>query len=575
MSGFSADTVRVVVRVRPLLPREAPAKCVTVHGDARSLTIGDGERVDGHEGGEHGGARCGRRGGSGSHTFAFDHVYGEESSQAELYETTARPVVESCLEGYNATIFAYGQTGTGKTSARTASGKGSRSPRPGARPVSSPFPPLRRVEPARPPLGIPWTATARPAARTAAASSRDPSRASSSTSPRAPTATRAPRRGRRRGAAADSGGASVAGAVPRARVVHPDLPGGGVGPSRGIAARRARRARRGWVRGRGGRGAHDPRGPEARHLRRTPRGIPTSFEMPFNVSVPERIFKNSPSPGVGELRGAFEPAGPDETAVPRVRFDEWRETFEEFSEGPQTGDRIPHRSNQSEERTLLFTSKREGAPDEDPYPEISRRRDRPSRNAAAVDRRPRSGRDAGLARTEDRGTESPFPSRRRTAAREGDARLPAQVENLSEHVVHGPVEVYRLMDRAAKARRPGAVTRDSRKVERARAPAGPDPRDLVGARDGRDADERRVLAVARGLRRHCRAPARTGGRAPGGAAGEARRGGRAGEADARRSAGRALGDALRRREGPRDDPRRVRADLAARGAQARRSARAP
>jgi kinesin family protein 3/17 len=27
----------------------------------------------------------------------------------QVYETTARPVVESALEGYNATIFAYGQ----------------------------------------------------------------------------------------------------------------------------------------------------------------------------------------------------------------------------------------------------------------------------------------------------------------------------------------------------------------------------------------------------------------------------------------------------------------------------------
>ena len=114
MSAKSEDTVKVVVRVRPLLPREAPATCVRVHDDARSVTIGDGDAE--HERCEAvgGGARA-RRGGGGSHTFAFDHVYGESSSQAELYETTARPVVDSCLEGYNATIFAYGQTGTGKT----------------------------------------------------------------------------------------------------------------------------------------------------------------------------------------------------------------------------------------------------------------------------------------------------------------------------------------------------------------------------------------------------------------------------------------------------------------------------
>ena len=50
-----------------------------------------------------------------THDFVFDHVYDENSSQKKVYETTARTVVDSALQGYNATIFAYGQTGTGKT----------------------------------------------------------------------------------------------------------------------------------------------------------------------------------------------------------------------------------------------------------------------------------------------------------------------------------------------------------------------------------------------------------------------------------------------------------------------------
>ena len=33
----------------------------------------------------------------------------------EVYNQAARPLVENVLSGYNATIFAYGQTGTGKT----------------------------------------------------------------------------------------------------------------------------------------------------------------------------------------------------------------------------------------------------------------------------------------------------------------------------------------------------------------------------------------------------------------------------------------------------------------------------
>lgn len=33
----------------------------------------------------------------------------------EVYNEAARPIVQNVLEGYNGTIFAYGQTGTGKT----------------------------------------------------------------------------------------------------------------------------------------------------------------------------------------------------------------------------------------------------------------------------------------------------------------------------------------------------------------------------------------------------------------------------------------------------------------------------
>lgn len=40
-----------------------------------------------------------------------------------MYQKTAEPIVESVLEGYNGTIFAYGQTGTGKT--HTMEGKSS------------------------------------------------------------------------------------------------------------------------------------------------------------------------------------------------------------------------------------------------------------------------------------------------------------------------------------------------------------------------------------------------------------------------------------------------------------------
>jgi kinesin family protein 3/17 len=48
-------------------------------------------------------------------TFTFDSVFDWNCQQLDVYNKTARPIIESVLEGYNGTIFAYGQTGTGKT----------------------------------------------------------------------------------------------------------------------------------------------------------------------------------------------------------------------------------------------------------------------------------------------------------------------------------------------------------------------------------------------------------------------------------------------------------------------------
>jgi hypothetical protein len=71
--------------------------------------------------------------GDDTHNFYFDSVYDWKyvkkfltsdffliesnfsSKQKDVYEQTARALVDSVLEGFNGTIFAYGQTGTGKT----------------------------------------------------------------------------------------------------------------------------------------------------------------------------------------------------------------------------------------------------------------------------------------------------------------------------------------------------------------------------------------------------------------------------------------------------------------------------
>jgi kinesin family protein C2/C3 len=46
--------------------------------------------------------------------FNFDHVFAPESSQEEVFAEVA-PLVRSVLDGYNVCVFAYGQTGAGKT----------------------------------------------------------------------------------------------------------------------------------------------------------------------------------------------------------------------------------------------------------------------------------------------------------------------------------------------------------------------------------------------------------------------------------------------------------------------------
>jgi kinesin family protein 3/17 len=48
-------------------------------------------------------------------SFTFDGVYDVDSRQSDIYANGAYSLVNSVLEGYNGTIFAYGQTGCGKS----------------------------------------------------------------------------------------------------------------------------------------------------------------------------------------------------------------------------------------------------------------------------------------------------------------------------------------------------------------------------------------------------------------------------------------------------------------------------
>ncbi|MEE6485682.1 hypothetical protein FKM82_014376 [Ascaphus truei] len=51
----------------------------------------------------------------GKKNYAFDMVFGPSAKQIEVYRSVVCPILDEVIMGYNCTVFAYGQTGTGKT----------------------------------------------------------------------------------------------------------------------------------------------------------------------------------------------------------------------------------------------------------------------------------------------------------------------------------------------------------------------------------------------------------------------------------------------------------------------------
>ncbi|XP_041957139.1 centromere-associated protein E isoform X6 [Alosa sapidissima] len=95
------SAVKVCVRVRPLIQREEAAaenaEPVQLYWRADKQTI---HQVDD---------------GNPTKSFSFDRVFSAEESTNQLYQDIAKSLVVSTVEGYNGTIFAYGQTSSGKT----------------------------------------------------------------------------------------------------------------------------------------------------------------------------------------------------------------------------------------------------------------------------------------------------------------------------------------------------------------------------------------------------------------------------------------------------------------------------
>ncbi|KAL7845850.1 hypothetical protein AOLI_G00240420 [Acnodon oligacanthus] len=100
MSEESA--VKVCVRVRPLIKREEAAaenaEPVQLYWKADKQAI---HQIDDD--------------GNLTKSFGFDRVFSAEESTSQLYQDIAKALVVSTVEGYNGTIFAYGQTSSGKT----------------------------------------------------------------------------------------------------------------------------------------------------------------------------------------------------------------------------------------------------------------------------------------------------------------------------------------------------------------------------------------------------------------------------------------------------------------------------
>lgn len=94
-SEGSDDTVKVLVRIRPATIQEAAGGVCAGKSSSKTVFL----RQPGHD----------------AQTWSFDYVAGEETTQDEMFAVAGQPIVEHCIAGYNSSIFAYGQTGAGKT----------------------------------------------------------------------------------------------------------------------------------------------------------------------------------------------------------------------------------------------------------------------------------------------------------------------------------------------------------------------------------------------------------------------------------------------------------------------------
>ena len=100
---MSESTIEVVVRQRPPdLSVGSGEVVVTIDADTNSVSLANPRAASSANQEQ-------------NFKFAFNKALGPESSQTDVFRVCGEPTVAGVLDGYNATIMAYGQTGAGKT----------------------------------------------------------------------------------------------------------------------------------------------------------------------------------------------------------------------------------------------------------------------------------------------------------------------------------------------------------------------------------------------------------------------------------------------------------------------------
>ncbi|KAI5072315.1 hypothetical protein GOP47_0012421 [Adiantum capillus-veneris] len=90
------EKISVSIRVRPIDKQEAAKSLWKINSNAITLCSASGAP-------------------STSQVFVFDHVFGTEATTSDIYKATTQDIVTSAVKGFNGTVFAYGQTSSGKT----------------------------------------------------------------------------------------------------------------------------------------------------------------------------------------------------------------------------------------------------------------------------------------------------------------------------------------------------------------------------------------------------------------------------------------------------------------------------